>query len=100
VKQSVNKIHVDNVTLDLALQTAKSLDANSTDAHLGIIIEIFLFLNTNFNGSPIKYRIVCCCLKIGCPVNQKWCTYTPAIRAEQLIFGFMFIAIGYAFTGI
>ncbi|EFX78735.1 hypothetical protein DAPPUDRAFT_245849 [Daphnia pulex] len=49
-------------------QSEKSFDANSTTAHL------------------------------GCPVNQKWCLYTPAIRAEQLIFGFMFIAIGYAFT--
>ncbi|XP_057380546.1 major facilitator superfamily domain-containing protein 8-like [Daphnia carinata] len=35
---------------------------------------------------------------LGCPISQTWCLYTPAIRAQQLIFGFMFIAIGYAFT--
>jgi ceroid-lipofuscinosis MFS transporter 7 len=35
---------------------------------------------------------------LGCPVVQEWCRYTPAIHAEQLILGFMCIAIGYAFT--
>ncbi|XP_046639325.1 major facilitator superfamily domain-containing protein 8-like [Daphnia pulicaria] len=68
VKQPVNQTLVGNLTTLDVQQSEKSFDANSTTAHL------------------------------GCPINQKWCLYTPAIRAEQLIFGFMFIAIGYAFT--
>jgi len=34
---------------------------------------------------------------LGCPMEQEWCLYTPALHEAQLVTCFMITAIGYAF---
>lgn len=32
---------------------------------------------------------------VGCPRDQEWCLYTPAMTIEQFLFGYALTAIGY-----
>uniref|UniRef100_A0A6M2DTX9 Putative transporter/transmembrane protein n=1 Tax=Xenopsylla cheopis TaxID=163159 RepID=A0A6M2DTX9_XENCH len=42
------------------------------------------FLNGTLNAEPV-----------GCPRDQEWCLYTPAMTIEQFLFGYALTAIGY-----
>lgn len=95
MKLPVNTSDGGNFTVALALHAPRSSESN-----LGWVCSWNSTCETLFKRSKLMLVSLQSPLShSGCPTSQKWCLYTPAIRAQQLIFGFMFIAIGYAFTG-
>lgn len=84
----------DSVALALRISEPGS---NST-ANLGSLFSNKKIISSVYHFISLIFAFVTVFTHLGCPVVQEWCRYTPAIHAEQLILGFMCIAIGYAFT--
>lgn len=72
-----NVINLDKINEGLMFYN-RSLDFNETDLNI--------VKNVTFNcGEDL----------LGCPSNQQWCTFTPAMTVTQFIIGYLLTVLGY-----
>uniref|UniRef100_A0A6P7GDR8 LOW QUALITY PROTEIN: major facilitator superfamily domain-containing protein 8 n=1 Tax=Diabrotica virgifera virgifera TaxID=50390 RepID=A0A6P7GDR8_DIAVI len=95
------KIYDSNFKLELSSYCDTIFKNKSSELNVTRIQEtlssfgVYLEYNARNESAVRNMTLNCGEDVVGCPSNQKWCSYTPAMGLAQFILGYMFTSFGY-----